>query len=97
MQLYSTKGALSHAGIRRSVHRSRIGRESVEDNPRPGAPITSVVPKSSDAIKKHIELEPHITIRELSTSVGVCMGSVDQILKTQLKLTKVSPVGYHIC
>ena len=67
----------------------RIRRESVEDTPRPGAPITSVVPKTSDAIKKLIELDPLITIRELSTRVGIKMGSVDRILKTHLKLIKV--------
>ena len=82
VQVCSTKGVLSYAGVRRWAQRFRIGRDSVEDAPRPGAPITSVVIDSSDAIKKLIELDPHITIRELSTSVGISMGSVDEIPRT---------------
>ena len=89
MQVYSTKGVLSYAGVRRWAQRFRIGRESVEDDPRTGEPIASIVPKSSDAIERLIELDSHTTIRELSTSVGISMGSVDHILKSQLNSTKV--------
>ncbi|KAI6661449.1 Transposase [Oopsacas minuta] len=83
------KGALSYAGVRRWAQRFRLGRKFIEDDPRPGAPITAASPIKSCAIKKPIDLDPHITIRELSNSVGISMGSVDHILRSQLKLTKV--------
>ncbi|KAI6648133.1 Transposase [Oopsacas minuta] len=89
VQVYTTKGALSYAGVRRWAQRFRLGRKSIEDDPQPGAPIMVASPIKSCAIKKLIDLDSHITIRELSKSVGISMGSVDHILRSQLKLTKV--------
>ncbi|KAI6648254.1 Transposase [Oopsacas minuta] len=89
VQFYSTKGALSFPGVRRWTHRFRLGRKSIEDDPRSGAPITTASPIKFNDIKKLIDLDPHITIRELSNSIGISMGSVDHILRSQLKLTKV--------
>ncbi|KAI6649926.1 Transposase [Oopsacas minuta] len=81
VQVYTTKGALSYAGIRRWAQRFRLGRKSIEDDPLAGAPITAASPIKSCAIKKLIDLDPHVTIRELSNSVGSSMGSVDHILR----------------
>ena len=39
LQVYRMKAALSYPGVRRWVQRFRVGRESVEDDPRAGAPV----------------------------------------------------------
>ncbi|KAI6651415.1 hypothetical protein LOD99_5222 [Oopsacas minuta] len=57
---------------------SGLGRKSIVDDPLPGAPITAASLIKSCGIKELIDLDPHITIRELSNSVGISMGSVDR-------------------
>ncbi|KAI6647095.1 Transposase [Oopsacas minuta] len=96
VQVYNTKGALSYAGVRRWAQRFRLGRKSIEDDPRPGAPITAASPIKSCSIKKLIDLDPHITIWELPNSVGFSMGSVDHILRSQLKLRRFALDESHI-
>ena len=83
------KGALSYPGVRRWAQRFRVGRESVEDDPRAGAPVTAVVPKYSSAIKELLDSDPHITVKELVHIIGISTGSVGHILKSKLNLSKV--------
>ena len=89
VQVYSMKGALSYPGVRRWAQRFRVGRESVEDDPRAGAPVTAVVPKYSSAVKELVDSDPHITVKELAHIIGISTGSVDHILKSKLNLSKV--------
>ena len=52
--------ALSYPGIRRWAQRFRVGRESVEDDPRAEAPVMSlVIPKYSSAITELVNSDPH--------------------------------------
>ena len=81
MQVYGMKTALFYPGIRRWLNALGVGRESIEDYPRAGAPVTAVVPKYSSAITELVNSGPHVTVRELAHSVGISMGSVDHILK----------------
>ena len=89
VQVYSMKGALSYPGVRRWAQRFRVGRESVEDDPRAGAPVTAVVPKYSSAVKELVDSDLHITVKELAHIIGISTGSVDHILKSKLNLSKV--------
>ncbi|KAI6651254.1 hypothetical protein LOD99_5401 [Oopsacas minuta] len=59
VQVYTTKGALSYAGVRRWAQRFRLGRKSIEDDPLPGAPIRTPSPIKPCAIKKLTD-ETHI-------------------------------------
>ena len=69
--------------------RFRVGRESVEDDPRSGAPVTAATTDNKSAIKKLIDLDPHVTIKELANTLNIATGTVDGILKSQLNLSKV--------
>ena len=45
------KGALSYPAVRRWAQRFRFGRDSVEDDPRFGAPVTAATTDNKSAIK----------------------------------------------
>ena len=82
------KGALSYPAVRRWAQRFRVGRDSVEDDPRSGAPVTAATTDNKSAIKKLIDLDPNVTI-ELANTLNIATGTVDGILKSQLNLSKV--------
>ena len=44
---------------------------------------------NQSAIKKLIDLDPHVTIKELANTLNIATGTVDGILKSQLNLSKV--------
>ena len=83
------KGALSYPSVRRWAQRFSIGRDSVEDDPRSGAPVTAATTDNKFTIKKLVELDPHVTIKELPNTLNIATGTVDGILKSQLNLSKV--------
>ena len=89
VQVYSMKGALSYPAVRRWAQRFRIGRDSFEDDLRSGAPVTAATTDNKSAIKKLIDLDPHVTIKELANTLNNAAGTVDGILKSQLNLSKV--------
>ena len=89
VQVHSMKGALSYSAVRRCAQRFRVGRDSVEDDPRSGAPVTATTTDNKSAIKKLIDLDPHVTIKELANTLNIATGTVDGILKSQLNLSKV--------
>ena len=45
------KGALSYPAVRRWAQRFSFGRDSVEDDPRSGAPVTAATTDNKSAIK----------------------------------------------
>ena len=89
VQVYSMKDTLSYPAVRRWAQRFKAGWESVEDDPRSGAPVTAATTDNKSAIKKLIDLDPHVTIKELANTLKIAMGTVDGILKSQLNLSKV--------
>ena len=83
------KGALSYPAVRRRALGFRVGWNSVEDDPRSGAPVTETTTDKKSAIKKSIDLDPHVKIKELANTLNIATGTVDGILKSQLNLSKV--------
>ena len=59
---YSMKGAPSYPAVRRWAQRFNAGRESVENDPRSGAPVIVATTDNKSAIKKLIDLDPHVTM-----------------------------------
>ena len=89
MQVYSKKGALSYPAVRRWAQRFRVGRDSVEHDPRSGAPVTAATTDNKSAIKKLNDLDPHVTIKELENTLNIATGTVDGIVISQLNISKV--------
>ena len=66
------------------------GRESLEDNPRSGRPITAVTQDNIDAVKDLVDEDPHIGIDNIATIVDISHSSVHTILEQHLRLRKIS-------
>ena len=66
------------------------GRESLEDNPRSGRPITAGTQDNIDAVKDLVDEDPHISIDNIATIVDISRGSVHTILEQHLRLRKIS-------
>lgn len=72
------------------IRRFSNERESLEDDPRSGRPITAITQKNIDAIKDLVDEDPHISIDYMAAILDISHGSVDTILKQHLGLRKIS-------
>jgi hypothetical protein len=66
------------------------GRDHVENEPHVRRPRTSVNPDNILKIGELIQANHRITVLELSQEVGISVGSVEEILHSKLKVSKVS-------
>jgi histone-lysine N-methyltransferase SETMAR len=81
---------VSYSTVANWVQRFSSGRESLEDDPRIGRPITVVTQQNIAAVKCLVEDDPHISIDYIVDVLDISHGSVDTILKQHLKLKKIS-------
>ena len=66
-------------------------RESLEDNPRNGRPITVITQQNIDAVKNLVNDDPHISFNYIdSIFLNILHGSADIILKQHLDLRKIT-------
>jgi len=65
------------------------GRESLEDDPREGAPLTSVTEENVSALEKLVCADRRITREQIAKEVGISLGSVSTILHDKLNMNKV--------
>lgn len=65
------------------------GRESVQDNPRPGRPITTLTAQNIELVRQIIEIDPRSTIDIIEAQTGINHFTIHQILHHALKLRKL--------
>jgi [histone H3]-lysine36 N-dimethyltransferase SETMAR len=80
----------SYRTIAHWVHRFSTGRDSLEDDPRSGRPITAITEQNIASAKELVNTDPHISIDLIAEVLDISHGSVDTILKQHLQLKKVS-------
>jgi hypothetical protein len=68
----------------------REGRDHIENEPHARRPRTSVNPDNVLKIGELIRANRRITVLGLSQEVGISVGSVEEILHNELKVSKVS-------
>jgi hypothetical protein len=73
----------------------REGRGRVENEPHARRPRTSVNPDNVLKIGELNRANRHITVLELLKEVGISVGSVEEILHNELKVSKVAQGGSH--
>ena len=82
--------SVSYNTCARWVREFKDGRTSVVDNSRCGAP-KSVVNESLVAnVRKYIDEDPNASIREVSSDMGVSVGTIHKVLHEDLGLRKIS-------
>ena len=62
---------------------------SVEDDTHPGRPKTSVTKANIAAVKIVVEQDARLSVKAISSCIGISEGSVQTILKKRLDLRKV--------
>jgi hypothetical protein len=81
---------VSFSTVAQWVRRFTSGRESFEDNPRIGRPVTAITQANIHAVEELINDDPHISIDYIAAMLDISHGSVDTILKHHLYLRKIS-------
>ena len=68
----------------------REGREEVEDEERPGRPITETTSENIEQVCDLISDDPYVTIDELEAQSGLSHGTVQRIISDHLQLKKIT-------
>ena len=71
------------------VHCFNDGRESIENDPRLGRPISVFTEKNVATVKTLIEEDTHYNVQEIEELSGIHSSSVLKILREQLGLRKI--------
>ena len=82
--------ALKRTTVYEWVSRFKDGRSSLEDNPRPGRPVSSCTHENITKVKDCILQDRRVTIREISECVGVNIFTVHQIIHHELDMRKLT-------
>ena len=88
-KVYGDK-TVSYAAITRWCVRFKQGKESLEDDPRSGRPLSAFTENDVTAVKNLIDEDARYTIEEISETLNINSGAVFVILKQRLKLRKIS-------
>ncbi|GFS15076.1 transposase [Elysia marginata] len=81
--------ACSYQTFCRWVKEFNEGKESLSDCPRPGRPKSCVSEQTIASIKKDIDEDPHISVRELSDTNGLSYGTFHTIITEHLRMKRV--------
>ena len=65
------------------------GREAVEDGHRLGVPKSVRSENTTESVRQQIDQDPHSSIQEISSNLGLSYGTVQTILLEDLTLKKV--------
>ena len=82
-------GALKYAAVCKWVCRFDDGRESIENYPRVGRPVSVLTEKNVATVKTLIEEDAHYTMQEIEELSGIHSSSVLKILRERLGLRKI--------
>ena len=66
------------------------GRQSFEDDPRPGRPSTSHTEETMARVREIFRTDRCLTIREVAEDVGIAFGTCQKILTEDLQMRRVS-------
>ncbi|CAF3370476.1 unnamed protein product [Rotaria socialis] len=68
----------------------REGREGIEDEPRPGRPVTETTSDNIEKVRRLIDNDPYLTIDEIQVETGLSHGTTQRIVSGHLKLKKIT-------
>ena len=83
------KGALKYVTVCKWVRRFNDGRESIENDPQVGRPVSVLMEKNVATMKTLIEDNARYTIQEIEELSCIHLSSVLKILRERLGLRKI--------
>ncbi|CAF3709708.1 unnamed protein product [Rotaria sp. Silwood1] len=91
-ELFSVYGdeAPSLRTVQRWSKSFREGREEIEDEVRPGRPITETTAENIERVRLLIDHDPYITIEKVQEQTDLSYGTVQRIISDHLKLRKIT-------
>ncbi len=84
------EGAPSYSMVKKWAAEFKRGRESLEDDPRSGRPVTVTTQEVIDKIHDMISADQRITQRCIATKLGISQERVNAVIQNDLQMTKVS-------
>ncbi|XP_029641057.1 protein GVQW3-like [Octopus sinensis] len=85
-----TDNAPSYATVKRWVNEFQHGRESVEDDPRPGRPPTATIGDNVDLALGMIMQDRRISCHQIAERLGISAERADNSVTKELGFSKVS-------
>jgi histone-lysine N-methyltransferase SETMAR len=82
--------APSYSMVKKWAAEFKRGRQSLEDDPRPGRPVTVTTRETINAIHDMILADRRIKQRYIATQLGISQERVHAIILNELHMTKVS-------
>ena len=87
-KVYGTS-ALSYSSILWWINRFKSGRDTIEDDPRTGRPLSAFTENDVDVVCDLINKDVRCTVEEVAMCTGINSSAVFTILKQCLKIRKV--------
>ena len=84
------KDAPSYATVKRWMAEFKRGRQSLEDDPRPGRPVTVATPEMVNKVHDIVTTDRRVTERYIACTVGISPERVHSILTEDLEMRKLS-------
>jgi histone-lysine N-methyltransferase SETMAR len=85
------KAAMKKTQVYKWHKRFRDGRASVNDDPRSGRPSTSTNDNNIERVRNVVRSDWRKSIQEISSEIGISVGSVHSILRKNLNIPRKPP------
>jgi hypothetical protein len=76
--------------VERWCKRFREGHDDLEDEARPGTPVTETTFENIEQVRLIIDDDPRVSIEEIQEQTGLSYGTTQRIIVDHLQLTKVT-------
>ena len=83
------KDAPSYATVKRWVAEFKRGKQSLEDDPHPGRPVTVATPERVNKVHDIAMTDRRVTERYIASTVGISQERVHSILTEDLEIRKL--------
>ena len=80
---------VSYPCVTKWIREFQEGRQSIEDAPRTGRPVTQTTTENIEVVRQLIDSDPHVSIRYLIAETGFSYCTVFNIITDHLKLQKL--------
>ena len=84
-----------YATVKRWVAEFKHGRQSLEDDPRPGRPVTIATPEIVNKIHDIVMTDRRVTERYIASTLGISQERVHSIQTEDLEMTKLLARWYQ--